>query len=241
MNPNTITPTSPYAKAKAANSWKTCAAPGCSSLRVGLDARCEPHQTRWRRYGSATGAPIDPRRWTPYRAPVLQLFAANGDHPGLLQALRWLDDLTAQATASPSAYRGAEEFDRIARHGVSSLDVLVEVCAIWCHLAASPRACKTDHERDVAVSRAVFRLAPRARRFSRNHLTGHESSSAPKARRSALAYAGTHLRKSLSEFLVNVAEAVKVRPDAKAEALAAMRQAFVQPSTTFIKEAAEAA
>lgn len=226
-------PAPSFASAKLLNEQKCCDAPGCTMPRDGINRWCRTHLRTVRRYGHPEAGPLRPNQWAEERRQVRTLLEANEAHQGLQQALHMLKLWMAKATADDRAYPGAEEVARIARHGASPLDVLVEVCALWSWLQGNPRAIpqggpEGDRSVDFAISRAVFGLAPRPRRVS--WASPNSVPYSPKARSSALAHVGQHLRQTLAPFLVNVSHHVEPPHVAAARAAEAMKAPFFRPS-----------
>lgn len=225
-------PAPSFNQAKLINEQKCCDAPGCSMPREGINRWCLSHLNTVRRYGHPAAGPLRSTRWATERTQVRNLLEANEDHPGLQQVLTMLKAWIGRAAANESAYPGAEEVARIARHGVQPLEVLVEVCAFWSWLQLNPRAIPqggADGTRavDFAISRAVFGLAPRPRRVS--WASPGKAPYSPKARSTALAHIGQHLRQTLAPFLVNVSHHVEP-PEAKAAKAAEAMKAPFRPS-----------
>lgn len=228
-------PAPPLAGLIRQNSFLLCSVSGCDEQRRGLGSYCKTHSVVFRRYGHAEQRPIQAGRWASYRTHVRDLFAANAEHPGFKQALAWVADMLQRAAVNESAFKGAEELARLIRHGVTAETVLVEVCAFRFFCTTSPTAFRSDRAADVAMSRAVYALAPRDRRVIAG--TGSKPKSyAPKAKPSALAYLGHHLRTSLSFLLANVQLAIEQREEAKAAALVAINAPLAQPVAVFVAE-----
>ncbi len=152
---------------------------------------------------------------------VRDLFTKNPTHAGQLQALELLRLWMAQATTNESAYRGAEEVARLARHGVAPIDILVELCAVSMFLSDNPRVVFDQRSHDFAISGAIFKLAPRPRRVTRKVGTPWgvtlaakgTSSYAPKPRSSAMAFVGRHLRVTLAGLIANVSTSLASREE----------------------------
>ena len=225
-------PTPSFTRAQRLNEQQCCDASGCSLPRHSIDRFCSSHTNTYRRYGHPAAGPLKPSSWAPFRAQVRTLLDANADHPGAQQVLRLITAWMATATNNDSAFPGAEELARLSGHGVTAMDMLVEACALWSMLQRSPRTLPqggpdADRAVDFAISRAVFGLAPRARRQS--WTTPGSRSYSTKARSSALAHIGKHLRQTLAPFLVNVAHSIEPEADLKAKAAEAMRAPFRSP------------
>lgn len=208
-------------------------------MRQGLSRWCKDHTTRGLRYGHADAGPLRPKQWAAERRAVLELLEANADHPGLQQVLSVLSSWSAKARSNEDAFKGADEIARLARHGITSLDILSEVCACWTWLQQNPHALPVGSDRaaDFAISRAVFQLAPRPRRQTRGPggywpvtvKAPANRSYSPKARPSALAYVGGHLRAILAPFLANVAHSLETREEQHEAQQAALRAPLRAP------------
>lgn len=224
-------PAPSFTNARRINEQRCCDAAGCALPRLGLERFCASHARTYRRYGHPTGRPVKPSSWAAFRVQVQTLLAANADHPGTKQVLQFLSAWMAKATTNETAFYGAEEVSRLVRHGVTSMDILVEVCAFWSWHQRNPRALPSgpdaDRAVDFALSRAVFGLAPRPRRVS--WATPGSPAYSPKPRSSGLAYVGKHLRQTLAPFLVNVAHSIEPEEVLKAKAAEAMKAPFRSP------------
>ena len=236
MNLNQYRPTvTPCTVAKARNSAKICCARGCTATRHGLNLFCKPHDVAYRRYGHPTAKPINPANYTPYRALILPVFAANESHPGLVAALDYIAQWLSRATANEKSCKASPEMARLVRAGVSARDVLVEACALWCYTADNPRAVPDIKAENVAISRAVFALAPRPRIYSAiTAAKPTQGSYATRALPSALAGCGSVIRAVLSHFLVNVQQAVSTRDARAAATLAALRAPLKSPTAAYL-------
>jgi hypothetical protein len=225
------------AQAKAANALSTCRLPGCTLPRTGLQPWCSGHDRTARRYGHPDGAPIKRRQLLPYRTEVESLLSANEAHEGLLQVLVFLDRWIVEAQGNPRAWKGAQEVARLHAHGVNARRLLVEFLAAALWLQDHGHRLPDDRARDFMLSRAVFSLAPRARKptgpaWWRTERAKTPASYAAKALPSALAYVGRHLRQALAVFLANVQAGVEAERRQKTDPDAALRAPLRAPSTT---------
>jgi hypothetical protein len=201
------------------NSLHACALPGCSKPRHGVERWCKDHTLRSRRHGHPNARALASKLWSTERDLVADLLSKNVRHRGQLQAIDWLAGLIAQSVANERSFKGSEELARLARHGVTPQSILIELAAVHLYLTANPRAVPDDRAWDFAVSGAVTRLAPRPRRSTRKPGTPWPVTAkartnftySPKARPSALAFLGRHLRQSLAPFLANVQSAIETR------------------------------
>lgn len=222
----------------AQNTSQTCNAPGCYSMRVSVGHHCRYHQDRRRRYGDATGQPLKPALWKPYRDSVAALFEANSSHPGLVLATEHIKVWMTRASASDRAFNGAEEIARLVGHGITPLQLLTTVCAVWVCLQQCPRIVGSDSNRahEYAVARAVFGLVPRPRskpgglslRRTARGVEGFPSKGGSRTwiKTSALGHVGAYLRTSLSLLLANVQTAVENKQRAEQASQEALRKPF---------------
>lgn len=205
-------PSFKFQQYQQANQLRTCKAPGCHLPRHSINLWCRAHFDRAELYGHPHARPLKRSTWSLQREKVESLLDRNADHPGLQSALSFLASWSAQAAANEQAFNGAEEIARLVRHGVTPKAILVEVCACLLWLDQNPLALPDDLSRDVALSRAVFGLAPRARRQTRGpggywpvtRKLAHNHSYSPKPRRSSVRYVGPFLRQALAAFIANV-------------------------------------
>jgi hypothetical protein len=164
------------------------------------------------------------------------LFASHPDHKGVHLAVGTLDAWMSRAADKEDAFKGAEEIARLHRYGVQSVDLLVELCAVFAYLQRNPSAVRSMRARDVALARAVFALAPRPRRqtrgpggtwsFNRSPEEMRACSYAPKPRPSSLVHIGGHLRQTLAALLVNVADSLRTPEQRRQAEQDAYRAAF---------------
>lgn len=203
--------------------------------RKGMSAWCRNHNDRAARFGHPLAPALRPGTWKVERTEVTKVFTAHPHHPGLMQALQWLQEWQARALESDHEFKGAREVARITRHGVTPLQILTELAAVVVWEAGSPHVLPDDRSRDFAASRAIFALAPRHRRALRvrgsphgswgRSPSGRASYSVP-PRTSSLAYVGRHLRRLFAPLLANVLAAVELNRRLKADKDAAMRLPF---------------
>lgn len=181
--------------------------------------------------------PIDPSEWAVYRKEVSTLFAANDSHAGLVGAVAYVRSLMDRAAANERAFKGAEVLDRLRRDGVTPLEVLTEVAAVWCLLQFRPATLPTQRAIDFALSRAVISLRPLPKRVS--YTAKGEQTYSVKPRTSALAFLGRHLREVLGPFLANVWAFVSAREERAKAAAAALREPLSPPTAAFLAEDAK--
>lgn len=221
-----------FAASVVRNQGRQCNATGCGHPRFGIALYCSKHVHGYQRYGHPFGGPLSSTLWAPQRQQVSDLIDRNPDHPGVKAALEVVSGLQARAVFDQGSFSGAEEFARLSARGVYAKTIVVELCAVTLYLHANPRTVRDDRAWDFAVSRAVFKLAPRERRTTRGpggswpvHRSPqqqHQCSYSPKARLSALAFVGKHLRESLAPFLGNVRSSIETRDEQRMQLEAAM-------------------
>lgn len=215
-----------------ANKAMSCTVAGCTTHRHLFSQHCQSHWRRARFYGDPLQSPISPKVYAQELAEVRALFKGNQEHPGLVTARAHVDALMSAAVeATRSATKAKpmdQEMGRLARHGVSSLEVLEMACALWAYQTRNPHACRTDKAWTYALGRAVFACAPRPRRGAQQG--GPEGStrrgtSLPPSGAAVEALGGA-LRDDLGPLLVNVCQSLKSEQQRELDRLAAMREAF---------------
>lgn len=225
-----------YPQARARNELQACACPGCPSQRFGLNLHCRYHEEVYKRYGHPLQGPLKPASWATEREAVRALFASHPNHEGVRRAVSRLDAWMSRAADKEDAYKGAEEIARLHRHCVQPVDLLMELCAVFAYLQRNPSAVRSMRAQDVALSRAVFALAPRPRRqtrgpggtwaVSRSPEELRSCSYAPKPRASSLVQVGAHLRQTLVVLLVNVTDSLRTPEQRRQAEQDAFRAAF---------------
>lgn len=223
--------------AKVVNEQRTCMASGCSETREGLNNYCKAHTRTYNRYGHYKARPIRATEYLPYRKPIKELFTANSTHPGLIAALHWVSNWLQQATADEQTFKGANELARIVRNGATAEDVLIEVCAVYCYVMDRPRSLPDSKSEAIAMSRAVFALAPRPRRYTHESLAKKTNGYPLRARFSGLNTVGTQLRDVLAFLLANVHQSIATRDQQEADTLKALRAPLSFPVAALVATA----
>ena len=210
-----MTTTLDYRTRKAALAGQPCRLDGCSSLRFGFAVHCRKHRRIAESYGHPQAGPLRRSSMATFRTGIAALFAKNGTHAGLIEADRWVTSLMAQATADSYAFKGANELQRLATHGVTPRAVLVEFLACSAYIDWAPSVLPEDDRcRDFALARAVFLMAPQVVKTS---WTGNRRRPyRGKASVGSLAFIGRHLRVSLAEFTATVLAGLAAQTRAKA-------------------------
>jgi len=168
---------------------------------------------------------------------VTEMFKANPHHAGLVRALTYLSTWTQKATLEATHGNHWQlEIARVIRHGVTPLDILIDVCAGWSALQRQQHKCPSDRAVKFWLGHAVLKLAPRPIRMSAiaNATGGKGYPKRPHWR--ALEDTGGHLLTVLSVLLVNVHNAIHTQADTAQQALADYRADFL-PTTAAIKAA----
>jgi hypothetical protein len=219
------------------NETQPCDLPGCGRPRWGLNRWCRSCTGQANQYGHPKARPLRASQWTEERKLVRQLLDANPDHPGIHSVVDLISSWSATACSNELAFKGADEVARLARHGIKAADILVEVVAAWLWLQRQPHAVPDQRSQDFAMSRAVFGLAPRARRQTRGpggvwpvtRKLSANCSYSPKAKTSAMAYVGQFLRMALAPFLANVMHSIEQQAEHQARFQAAMQAPLQVP------------
>ena len=219
---------------KVENRALQCTAKGCSAPRHSLTQFCSIHNRADQRHGHPQARRVDAKEYREEARQVAELFALNPDHQGTAIAsgfiAQWMAEATERTKDGSKGQHGDREVSRVARHGVTPLEVLTAVCAAHAWLARNPNALPTDRARSFLLAKALCRCAPRPRRISttQRHPTGRPYSSLMPARPTDVEAIGKKLQAALSMFLVNVAQSLKTSAQRELDKLDAMRQPFVQ-------------
>lgn len=85
------------------NTARPCSVDGCGHSRVRWSRFCETHVRRFLATGHPEGRPINRKAWGPWVrfALVFVKEQAQAGHPGILGALRWIEDEMAMAADIP--------------------------------------------------------------------------------------------------------------------------------------------
>lgn len=190
--------TTTYHAHRAKNMTLRCQAPGCFLLRGGLDSHCGRHRSTYRRLGHPDAKPLPRRNWLPYKVALEHLFSLNANHAGLLEAEQAIDSLMKRGIANRSAYKGAQEMQRLATHGITPRDVLTAALAVLEYQRHFGSSAPDDRSRDFQIARAVLALAPQVVKTTWTGNRGRPYRG--QATHSARVFMGKHLRALLSEF-----------------------------------------
>lgn len=217
-----------------------CEVSGCTDHRYALSRFCGLHAATAERQGHPLARPIKASNWAAHKSAIRDLFAQNSNHEGLQRALRWLSLWMEQAVALDGQHHWASEVARIKRHGVSPLEVLVELAAAFAFLQDNPRAAMSDSHRDFTLSRAVCGLAPRPRTVTAAAKAKGTSGYARQPKAAALAHIGPHLVRTLAPLLSNVHRSIQTDGQRAQAEVDAMRAPFSTTNQAIERAAAEA-
>ncbi len=195
----------------AARAGRPCAVRGCPETRSHVRRYCERHYGHLRRHGHPTLQL--PRRelaasWKLMRGLVERL---AGRHPGIDRGIARLEQLrdhyAARALRQPRGPRAdllGREFLRLKEGGVSGVDLLTAVLAVWDLVDSNAwlSAAGVDFL-DFSLAKEIFLLAPRDRRID-----GQRVSSPHLSRTTAIRF-GKALRLELVPLMVTIAEHLK--------------------------------
>jgi hypothetical protein len=216
-----------YAVRKAENMAKLCSAPRCLLLRGGLDSMCSRHRSTYRRLGHPSAKPLPRRDWLPYKVAIEHLFSLNEGHAGLVESEWFVDSFVKHGIANSGAYKGAQEMQRLASHGVAPRDILVTVLAVLEHQRRCKSPAPDQRSEDFQLSRAVFAMAPQAVKPGWRGLRTRPYRG--RAKHSALCFVGKHLRGALAEFAATVSLGLEAQARAKAMSEKERRAARTAP------------
>lgn len=228
----------PMAKAKELNGTYRCSARGCTELRNDLFKHCKKHHVRYKAYGHPHGGPIKAALFRKHRQAVSEVLEVNLSHAGVAAGLAYMTNLFAQAKADEHSFSGADEVQRIIRHGVTPKEALIELCCFHTYVLSNPYALPDQRSEQFGLARALLSLAPMPRVVTaQSKLTG--SSGYPlKLAASGLLYIGTTLKTVLAHLLANVAVAVAGRDDQLKVTEASLRAPLAVPTVALMTEMA---
>jgi hypothetical protein len=214
------------ALSKARNQQLKCSHRGCQLPRKGLHRWCSSHRVKARRYGHPDGRALRPMEIKQARSAVDRLFWSNPEHSGVKAAAAYLEDWMRRGAGGDSSIPGAkDDWQRLLASGVTSMQVLKELCAVFLLSRTSPSGLPDDQRLDFAMSRAVLGLAPARTRISRSGKVHRVEPSY-----AALRSIGRLARSSLAPFLVAVVSAVDGLPEADRRLREALRTPFSAPT-----------
>lgn len=223
------------------NQWKTCFSPGCTNERTGYNRTCRAHTPRDKINGHPLAGAIRETEYRPEVDAVRTLFAEDPDHPGLLHTLKAMEVWMQQAKAAEGLsvqsqpYPSAPEVARLVRWGVQPVDILATFFgALYWQQHNRTSRLPDDVSRDFALSHAVLRLAPRAKRGFRG-LSASGTASYIRPKFAPLQHLGKHLRQWLAPLYPVVAQALDSRDQQREEVLASMRQPFRAPAVSILQ------
>lgn len=195
-----------------------CEAGNCPKKRRGVSPHCHGHELRKHRYGHPLGKALERHIYKQELAEVRSFFDEQQDHPAIGAAVQLFDQWKRQA-GTKEALAGQGIFLRLHNHDISSLDILIEVSAVWLYSERNPSQLPDDIRLDYAMARNAARLAG----FHRKAYGTNVSQLHPRG--TELRAAGDRIRQLLSRFFVNLVAALK----AKADQAKATRQDLATP------------
>lgn len=187
-----------------------CAVPGCSKNRLGVAQYCHAHAGRLYTYGHPQGIPIPRDIYADELREVRELFTSNKDHPGLISVVHWIESWV-EAASNHEAPAGNAIFGRIhvkrihGREGLTALDILTEIAAIWVFATRYPQRLPDDQRLTFALSRNVARLAT----LEKVQYGNTKSKTTKNPTVAELRGVGLRIRQTLGLFLINVVESLK--------------------------------
>ncbi len=190
-----------------------CRIAGCKKPRAGATL-CDSHRKRRWKYGDPEGRKIFPKFYLHERREVAKLFAAYPDHPGLIDACKWLRAWLDASLAGDKSQPGYVHMARLHRWEITPLAILAEVCAVWLYAHRHPHALPDDQRLTFALALQMLLLAPRDYLKSFHYKTG-ETRYYRESRYAARKEIGDHIRLTLARLFVNVTQACEERLEQK--------------------------
>lgn len=197
-----------------------CTVSACHSQRHGVSPFCQLHMRAALAHGHPLGRHLPRRLYELEAREVRAILRRNAQHPALRAATEWAAAWLETAGGAELRAPADMEVSRLARHGVTSIQIVEEVAALWTFARRNPTRVADDSRLTFALANAVLRLAPRDTSRSLGKSTRYS-----RCNRDARAALGKQIRTTLGVFLQNLA----VEVDRLAQARAEMRDALATP------------
>jgi hypothetical protein len=205
----------PFAVKLNASRGLQCKASGCLIGRDSISPYCGRHRLAMERYGDPHGFRLSRNRdYGIERALVQKFLTRHRAHKGVNLALEYLD----------SWLRNDKHAQRLAQHGVTAFEVLVEVAALHLLSHFNPRRLPAGPRLVFAAGIGVLSLAPRLRR--QGFLNGKPRTMYVRLGKVARREVGTRLLTHLLPLLVSISVAIERNEATKQERGIAYRQGF---------------
>lgn len=206
------------AQARRDNSVLQCSARSCTRLRHFVESYCVLHRNRYKRHGHPEALAIRPEHVAPYRAQVADFLERHAEHPGVVAAVRFMEQLLRgcfsipqSALSAPGSSRAngpvvplREHLQRLFQKRLSAREALERVMAVWLFSWREPVRLPDDERLTFALGRALMRARPQRCRFTGTDSKGRRTYRQRDIRPAVVRAAGLVLREGLLPFAANL-------------------------------------
>ena len=154
-------------EAIAHNTQGFCNVPECFKHRTGVSAYCLAHRNCNTRYGHPLQKKLLASRHAAERSQVTEIFNSNPNHPGVLSAVRWVQQWIDAAMRSDPTALARDDMHRLVTEGVTARDIVIEAAAQFLFQQANRHKYLNEDSESIALSLAVLHLAPLAKKTKR--------------------------------------------------------------------------
>jgi hypothetical protein len=137
------------------NKRQPCSVSGCTQRRTGMAKYCPHHHNRRFYHGHALGREILRSDTEPYNKKFRQFKERWPDHPAIIAAEQFLDDLLADPRKYITHQHAADRLEAAAMRGANGRDMLELLAGVWMYAHYRPRELPDD-------ARLTFALAKRS-------------------------------------------------------------------------------
>ncbi len=138
-----------------ANELKMCKAKGCTRHRKFYSGYCSSHNAFKVAYGDPEQRRVYPKAYEREALKVQHLVQANSQHPGIQQGAAFFQDWLTQAT-QVSGVLAQRAILRLSDEGISGMELLQEVAALWLFCRMYPWSLQEGLPLDYATGIAVL-------------------------------------------------------------------------------------
>lgn len=217
------------AQARRDNAQLKCSARRCPRPRHwrGLSTHCVVHRNRLKRYGHPDGRPLKREEVAPYRALVADFLRRHEQHPAVVAAVGFMEQLLRgsfrvpqSAYSAPGSARAADPRAALKEHlqrlrnrrlarrrggQLTGRELLERVVAVWLLSWRDREALPDDREAlTFALGRALLRARPMRCRFMGTDKKGRRRHAQRELRPTLVRAAGLMLREGLTPFVANL-------------------------------------
>lgn len=219
-----------FYEAEASNIRFHCDVPDCVKHRHGISRYCLKHRNTHAR----TGHPLQRSqlfnsRHSLEREKVRTIVTNNANHPGILEAIRWLQQWINAAMRGEKGALALEDIRRLVDAGVTAEDILIEATSFYIYQQHNPHHFLSDEVLDISLSIAVLSLARPARR-TRYNPDGTTTEVRQGIKAAPRKKVGRFIRSHLLDLFVNIQKLIEDNQASALTTKAAMRAPLTFPA-----------